>query len=1125
MNGVIEALHIYDEHKRAILSHTYTSRPLSASRLLPLYIEHSAPRPNLIYLPNTNPPTLLFSLTHANLLYLATTSSEIEPLLVLEFLHRVIDTLEEFLGAPVLAHKIEANYDVVAQLLTEMCDAGIVSTTEPNALRDVVEVEGLLGKLLGSINLPGKPPSTPGTPSLIAQNAPALPWRRANVRHTSNELYADVVETLTVTLAPSGRPIAAFANGTIAFTSKVSGVPDIALNLTGPSGKHNLKSIMELPVFHPCVRLNRWKDHAGEISFIPPDGRFILAGYEVDLLPFANGKTGSLSSSNLKLPVSIEVKTGLGSAGSDFEVRLDINRNFGPIGSSASVSSRGGGSGGRGFGGPHPGTAAAPLLQDVSVSVPLPSDVRNLTDIRPSRGDASYMPGDKILEWHIPAKDLSAGTSYFGLRCTVLGTLTEPADDADTGGVGSSRDYMYDEPYQSAAEQGNKAKDTGSEDDKEAKRVAQNKILMPSSASVSFSVKGWLASGIKIESILIDARKSRGLGEGVKPYKGVKYLTISDKAQGVDVTSSAEQRGARLLAARRRYATANRFRPRTAIFFPGQGVQKVGMLSPWLESFPRTASAIFDEIDSYMGYKLSDIIQNGPSRLLTATPNAQPAIMATSILILRILEREFGFKVSERADVSLGHSLGEFAALVAAGVLEFQDALFMVRRRAEAMAEATRKAKDQYGGDYGMVAVVTEQEYLSSLIAAIDDFVGYRSAGARSESAESMKPIDQVLIANVNSKNQIVLSGSVHRIKELIAHVRQYLGHDPRAVRLNSDSPFHSPIMWPAVDVMKDLLSRNSTIGGRENMDIVTFPGRLQCVSNVSARPFESVADVKDLLARQCLETVRWWDSIKYLDQEQRVRRWIGIGPGKVGRNLVGKEVGMRGTDSVKGGGVWAITDPMEIEEVLKGLEKTESLCEEEEEEEKEEKNNPLHVTVFPSYDPVTNSYLPLRTALQFSLLLSSTLDVFESRARHAASSNHALLSGDFGLLHAVDDRLAAYGFETNTGVKFVAVVDMRGRLPDNFTGGGAAAGSGGASASTAARAGVGLRETELKVVFRAMQTAYVRLLQNPFYEPEEHVSGRSAAAGGSGKRITSRKFAEEMRRIGDGWAPGVVAL
>lgn len=108
-----------------------------------------------MYLPNTSPPTLVFSLIHSNLIFLLTSSSEIEPLLALEFLHRIIDVLEEFVAAPLLAAKIENNYDVVAQLLNEMCDAGAVSTTEPNALRDLVEVEGWMGKLLAGINIPG----------------------------------------------------------------------------------------------------------------------------------------------------------------------------------------------------------------------------------------------------------------------------------------------------------------------------------------------------------------------------------------------------------------------------------------------------------------------------------------------------------------------------------------------------------------------------------------------------------------------------------------------------------------------------------------------------------------------------------------------------------------------------------------------------------------------------------------------------------------------------------------------------------------------------------------------------------------------------------------------------------
>jgi len=354
------------------------------------------------------------------------------------------------------------------------------------------------------------------------------------------------------------------------------------------------------------------------------------------------------------------------------------------------------------------------------------------------------------------------------------------------------------------------------------------------------------------------------------------------------------------------------------------------MLTPWIEAFPSTATEIIEEIDHCVGCKLSSVIQNGPSKDLTKTTNAQPAIMATSILILRILEREFDFKVSEQFDFTLGHSLGEFAALVSGGYLTFEDSLYLVQKRAEVMSEATKRAVQEYGGEYGMVAIVTEPEYLSQLIKTIQDFVGHSSAGNKGESSMDVAPIDQVLIANINSRNQIVLSGNIDKIKTLVAHVRQFLGHDPRAVRLHSDSPFHSPIMQPAAGVVRKLLCGKSRTPGRENENMVTFPGNIPCVSNVTARPFRTADEFKDLVSRSCVETVRWWDSLRYLDQEEKVRRWVGIGPGKVGRNLVGKEVGMRGKDLVKGGGVWAITDPSEIEEVLRGLDETKDIHDEE---------------------------------------------------------------------------------------------------------------------------------------------------------------------------------------------------
>ena len=166
MSGAIEAVYIFNQHEHVpiiiqkhrkltrdpsecILERVYRSRPASAKTLLPLYLRHPAPRPSLIHLPDINPSTILFSLPHANLLFLSPSSSDVEPLFVLEFLHRIVDVLEEFIGAPLLSSRIEGSYDVVAQLMGEMCDAGSVCNTEPNALRDDVDIPSWMEKLIG----------------------------------------------------------------------------------------------------------------------------------------------------------------------------------------------------------------------------------------------------------------------------------------------------------------------------------------------------------------------------------------------------------------------------------------------------------------------------------------------------------------------------------------------------------------------------------------------------------------------------------------------------------------------------------------------------------------------------------------------------------------------------------------------------------------------------------------------------------------------------------------------------------------------------------------------------------------------------------------------------------------
>lgn len=366
-------------------------------------------------------------------------------------------------------------------------------------------------------------------------------------------MYVDIVETLSVTYAPSGRPLAAFANGSIAFTSKVSGVPDLLLSLRAGSGPgaDKVKRTMERPVFHPCVRLARWRDHA-ELSFVPPDGRFVLAGYDVDLLD-PSASPLSAKASDLNLPASIEMRVGLGATGSDFEVRLFVSHRFytgsgsnnnsssslsshSALGSAAASLSNNLSSGAsrpstlRG----NSGEAKAPVLEELTVSIPVTAAVRNISDLRATKGEAHWSPGDTSIEWKISAKE-AAGISSAGcvLRCSVVGASADDEDDEipfsnGSGMKSSTHDYDDDDDYQLSSKAS--AIDPTAKD---KKRKTQNAILMPSSANLSFGVKGWLASGLKVDALVIDTKRSKGLGEGVRPYKGVKYLTVSRK--GVEV--------------------------------------------------------------------------------------------------------------------------------------------------------------------------------------------------------------------------------------------------------------------------------------------------------------------------------------------------------------------------------------------------------------------------------------------------------------------------------------------------------------------------------------------------------------------------------------------------------------
>jgi len=275
----------------------------------------------------------------------------------------------------------------------------------------------------------------------------------------------------------------------------------------------------------------------------------VLAGYEVDLLP-SNADTDKPpnQAEKLFLPASVDLRTGLGSTGSDFEIKLTLNNNFPgtqttskqslssirPSTSNPTFS----------FGSSSGGSSSAPTLEAVSVSIPLPDGIRNVADLRCSRGEAHYSQWSKMLEWKVPTKDGATVSGTATLRGTIVGPLSvnDDEEEAENGepdlGTNPLLGY-YDEDTAGVAEPYQTTSTSRSTVGKlltpasttpslaQQKRSQANRSLMPKSVAVSFTVKGWLLSGIKVESLNVDVRKSKGLGEGVRPYKGVKYMTVS----------------------------------------------------------------------------------------------------------------------------------------------------------------------------------------------------------------------------------------------------------------------------------------------------------------------------------------------------------------------------------------------------------------------------------------------------------------------------------------------------------------------------------------------------------------------------------------------------------------------
>ncbi|MCK6256977.1 ACP S-malonyltransferase [Fictibacillus sp. KIGAM418] len=282
-----------------------------------------------------------------------------------------------------------------------------------------------------------------------------------------------------------------------------------------------------------------------------------------------------------------------------------------------------------------------------------------------------------------------------------------------------------------------------------------------------------------------------------------------------------------------------------AFLFPGQGSQSVGMAQELAQNFVE-ARTIFDTADEKLGISLSSIIFEGPEEVLKRTENTQPALLTASIAVLEVFK-----KYGIQADYAAGHSLGEYSALVAAGSLSFEDAVYAVRQRGLFMEEAVPTGVGAMSAILGM-----KQEELEAITEKV------------TENGHAVQ------VANLNCPGQIVISGTAQGVADASRLAKE---NGAKVIPLQVSGPFHSSLMEPAAEKMQDVLD-----------SITIQDAEIPVLANVSAKQVTDAEEIKEKLVKQIYSPVRWEETINEL-MALGVDTFIEIGPGKVLSGLVKK--------------------------------------------------------------------------------------------------------------------------------------------------------------------------------------------------------------------------------------------
>lgn len=308
-----------------------------------------------------------------------------------------------------------------------------------------------------------------------------------------------------------------------------------------------------------------------------------------------------------------------------------------------------------------------------------------------------------------------------------------------------------------------------------------------------------------------------------------------------------------------------------AFVFPGQGSQAVGMGTDLAAAFP-TARDVFQEVDEALKQNLSKLMREGPESDLVLTENAQPALMAVSMAVIRILEKDGGKPLSRLASHVAGHSLGEYSALAAAGALQLPDAARLLKLRGQSMQKAVPVG-----------------------VGAMAALLGIELEPAQAACKEAAQG-EIVAVANDNGGGQVVVSGHKAAVERAIEAAKAH--GCKRGMLLPVSAPFHCPLMQPAADAMKEALERVS----------LATPS-VPLIANVLAAEITEPGAIKQRLVEQVTGLVRWRESVQYM-KSAHVEMLVECGSGKVLSGLVKRiDKEMTGT---------ALNTPADIEAFLK---------------------------------------------------------------------------------------------------------------------------------------------------------------------------------------------------------------